>query len=276
MATSSSQQESPINPDIDSRSVFAVKYHIQGYDVSLVQQPPKEIQLECSICLQFLSDPWLTDCDCGKSFCRACIESIQEMNHPCPQCNQQFGAILPNRQLSSILNSLQIYCPHKEQGCQWTDEMGRLFEHMNNTPTTENRLDGCEFAFIPCKFCNEVLARTNIPHHETNICPDRRYTCQYCDYTSINNDITDNHWPVCSRFPVICPLDCGETLERQNIEIHVGNQCQNALIECDFNFGFSGCTVKLPRKDMPAHLRENVVDHMSLLAVNSKHEIKNL
>ena len=44
------------------------------------------------------------------------------------------------------------------------------------------------------------------------------------------------------------------------------NGCPVTTISCDF--AQVGCVVKLPRKDMPEHLRENLLTHTSLLAVS--------
>ena len=273
MATCTSTDSDPnSHPETDLSDKEATqpgKYQLQeGHEFSFVKQPPKEIQLECSICLQFLSDPCHSDCECGNSFCRACIETIEEMNNPCPLCNERFGIIIPSKQLKRTLNSLQIYCPHKDEGCEWIDELGRLSDHFNVSPTADSRFKGCELIPIACRYCNKLIPRRDIPNHEANLCPDKPYTCQYCDYSSIYNDITDNHWHVCVKFPVPCPYECGETPERQNLEAHVVSECGIVPTECDFNY--IGCKVELPRKDMPAHLKENVVEHMSLLALSHR------
>ena len=275
MATCTSTDSDPnSHPETDLSDKEATqpgKYQLQeGHEISFVKQPPKEIQLECSICLQFLSDPCHSDCECGNSFCRACIETIEEMNNPCPLCNERFGIIIPSKQLKRTLNSLQIYCTHKDEGCEWIDELGRLSDHFNVSPTVDSRIKGCELTPIACRYCNKHIPRRDIPNHEANLCPDKPYTCQYCDYSSIYNDITDNHWHVCVKFPVPCPYECGETPERQNLEAHVVSECGVVPTECDFNY--IGCKVELPRKDMPAHLKDNMVEHMSLLALSHRKE----
>ena len=75
---------------------------------------------------------------------------------------------------------------------------------------------------------------------------------------------------MCVKFPVPCPYECGETPERQNLEAHVVSECGVVPTECDFNY--IGCKVELPRKDMPAHLKDNMVEHMSLLALSHRKE----
>ena len=55
---------------------------------------------------------------------------------------------------------------------------------------------------------------------------------------------------------------CGQTLERQHLESHISKDCPLTVVDCHFEQ--VGCEVKLPRKDMPAHLVESVVCHQSL------------
>jgi len=53
-------------------------------------------------------------------------------------------------------------------------------------------------------------------------------------------------------------------VERQNLTHHLTCECSHAVIECDFNY--AGCEVKVPRKDVSDHIRENLLSHISLLA----------
>ena len=65
-----------------------------------------------------------------------------------------------------------------------------------------------------------------------------------------------------------CPNQCGTFPQRHMLERYVARDCLLTVVECDFNY--TGCEVKLPRKDMQVHIKENVVTHISLLAVNHK------
>lgn len=155
--------------------------------------------------------------------------------------------------------------------------MGKLSEHLNKLPVNDARLEGCGVIYISCKFCNCSFPRKDIENHETNLCPKKPYTCQYCGQSSVLDDITENHWPLCPKFPLPCPFECGENPQRNYLEQHVSNECELAPIEC--NFDYAGCKVLFPRKEMPAHLRESIVEHMSLLAISHREivqEVKEL
>jgi TNF receptor-associated factor 4 len=87
-------------------------------------------------------------------------------------------------------------------------------------------------------------------------------------------DVTTNHWPVCGCYPVPCKNKCGKTIERKNLEIHIADVCPKTIIDCEFKY--VGCDVTLPRKDMSAHIKERVVEHLSLHAMSYKAVVDNL
>ncbi len=126
--------------------------------------------------------------------------------------------------------------------------------------------------------CRNQLQRRYIQNHQIKDCPKRLIGCEYChDYKFTFDDVTNNHWLVCGSFPILCPNKCGSTIQRQNIDNHVADECSLTTINCDFNH--VGCAVKLPRQDMPEHLRENLLTHISLLATShtkQQAEITNL
>ena len=70
---------------------------------------------------------------------------------------------------------------------------------------------------------------------------------------------------MCKCRPVECPNSCGtNNLQHQHLEEHVSTQCPLTYVECEFSD--AGCDAKVYRKDLPSHLGESMVTHMSLLA----------
>jgi ferredoxin-thioredoxin reductase catalytic subunit len=51
-------------------------------------------------------------------------------------------------------------------------------------------------------------------------------------------------------------------MERQNLESHIANDCPLTIVDCDFKG--VGCEVWVPRKNLPSHLTEGLVAHVSL------------
>ena len=245
-----------------------------GYDCEFFEKPPKSTQSECPVCLQVLKEPYQVNC-CGYAFCRSCVERIQRDNKPCPCCNSERFDKFEDKRLKRSLYAFKVHCSNKEQGCQWVGELGQLDNHLNLNPSKQDQLQGCQLSQIKCFHCSELFLRSDIEDHQNNQCPRRPFSCEYCkEFDSCYEEVTTNHWPVCGSYPMPCTNKCGETLQRQNLASHIANDCPLTIINCDFQH--VGCEVRLPRKDMPAHLGESVVTHTSIqIASHTKLEEEN-
>ncbi|XP_064385217.1 TNF receptor-associated factor 4-like [Halichondria panicea] len=240
---------------------------IIGFDCEFVKPPPSEyMQSECPVCLQIIREPHQVTC-CGNKFCKACIEHIKANKKSCPTCNDKFSSF-PDKGLKRSLYSLKVRCSHQKDGCEWTGELRQLDEHLNTDPQPEKQLNGCQFVKIDCIYnCRNHQQRRYIQNHQIKDCLKRPFGCEHCHYyKSTYDDVTNSHWPVCGSFPVPCPNQCGSTIQRQNIDSHVADECPLTTINCDFHHVC--CAVKLPRQDMPEHQRENLLTHISLLATS--------
>ena len=245
-----------------------------GYECQFIERPPQAVQSECPVCLLVLRNPYQATC-CGYSFCRVCIEKIKARNIACPCCKEDQFDHYPNKGLQRSLNGFKVLCTNKEQGCQWEGELGQLDNHLNYDPPEGKQLEGCQFSEIKCLQCADFLLRLKIQVHQSDQCRKRPFSCQYCkDYKTTYEDVTTNHWPVCGCYPLECSNKCGQTLERQHLESHISKDCPLTVIDCDYQH--VGCEVRLPRKDMPAHLVEGVVCHLSLQAAKVKEVVGNV
>ena len=159
---------------------------------------------------------------------------------------------------------IKVHCANSKHGCQWVGELGKLENHLNSNPSQNQQLEGCQFTTVQCFHCFKHFQRSAIAIHQNNQCLKRPFACEYCkDHNSTYVDVTTNHWPVCGSYPVQCPNKCSdETMERQNLESHIANDCPLTVVDCDFKG--VGCEVRLPRKDLATHLNESLVVHVSL------------
>ncbi|XP_064385161.1 TNF receptor-associated factor 4-like [Halichondria panicea] len=240
---------------------------IIGFDCEFVEPPPERyVQSECPVCLQIIREPHQVTC-CGKKFCKACIEHIKAIQKACPTCNEKFSSFA-DKALKQSLYSLKIRCSHQKDGCEWTGELRQLDEHLNTDSQPKKQFEGCKFVEIDCIYnCGDQRQRRYMAIHQIKDCLKRPFSCEHCcDYKSTYDDVTNNHWPVCGSLPVPCPNQCGSTIQRQNIDSHVADECPLITINCDFHH--IGCAVKLPRQDMPEHLNSSLSAHMSLLATS--------
>ena len=235
-----------------------------GYDCEFIERP-KELTTDCPICLQILRDPFQVTC-CGNSFCKSCVQSDKKS---CPTCNEAGFDVFPDKRLRRSLYAFAVRCVHQKSGCEWIGELGELDGHLNMNPELGGQLVGCEFAAVACTHCCEYLQRRHVHAHESESCPQRPFSCDYCkDYGSMYEDVVNNHWPVCKCYPVPCPNECGVSPERQNVETHVNTVCPLTVVNCDFHY--AGCEVQLVRKDMLTHLAESLLSHLSLLALHNQ------
>ncbi len=234
------------------------------FDCQFTEEPPKWLQCHCPICLMILCEPYQVTC-CGKSFCRACIQHIEDEDKPCPTCKQDFDCF-QNKGLQQPLYGFKVFCSNKEGGCGWQGELGQLDQHLNVSPDEDNQLVGCAYTSICCFFCDELYQRSQIEHHQTAECSERPFTCTMCDeYESTYGDVKASHALECKCRPVECPNSCGASnLQHQHLEEHLSSQCPLSLVECEFSD--AGCDAKVYRRDLPSHLSANMVTHMSLLA----------
>ena len=240
-----------------------------GFDCQFVQQPPEFFQTQCSMCLLVLCEPYQVSC-CGKSFCRKCIEAIQAKSQPCPTCNRRSFNAFHNKGLQQPLYGFRVFCSNKESGCAWEGELGQLDKHVNSNPDKEKQLVGCAYTNVMCVYCDKLCKRDKIQQHQASLCARRPFTCKLCkEYKSTYNDVISIHTPVCKCRPVSCPNSCGvESLQHQHLIEHMSSHCPLTYVECEFSD--AGCDAKVRRKDLPFHLTDNIVTHMSLLAVENR------
>ena len=246
-----------------------VKKRVVGFDCEFIEHPPKAIQVDCPVCLLVLREPHQLTC-CGYSYCQPCVDRVEKDKKPCPTCNKTEFSVFPNKGLQRSLYGFHIRCSHEKEGCQWTGELGELDKHLNEGPILGRQFVGCEFAEVECSVCSESFQRQHFKAHQLEQHP---FSCEYChNYESYFEDVVKNHYPTCGFRPVPCPNECGVYPEHQNLEHHVSKDCPLTLVDCDFNY--TGCEVQLPRKDMPAHLAENLMLHMSQQATYNQKKVQ--
>ena len=121
-----------------------------GYECSFVEDLPKEVQTECSICLNVLREPYMVGC-CGYRFCRNCIVPVQKSTGRCPLCNNSFHS-LPDKHLERILLDRMVYCSHRDErsGCQW---QGKLMDF-------DSHIRKCMWTKVPCPHCQMLFTQS--------------------------------------------------------------------------------------------------------------------
>lgn len=239
-----------------------------GYDCGFVETPHHQLQTKCPVCLCILRDPHVVDC-CGHSFCYTCIKPIQDNKNLCPLCNGLF-TVYPDKRLFRTLKTMKVCCAHVKSGCDWQGELGEIEGHLNTAGPTDGKLTGCTYVKVCCNYCGIKMERGSLSHHQLDACPKRPFSCDYChEYAGTCEDVTLRHWLICPLRPTPCPNDCGIYPERRNLQKHLCNECEMAVVKCQFSC--FGCKAMVVRKDLQDHLVNNIVTHLSL---QSKHVVQ--
>ena len=206
-----------------------------------------------------LLDPYQTRC-CGNHLSQEAYQRLQ--GQACPVCKEENLTAIDDKYHKRRVLSLKVRCPHKAEGCEWEGELGSLEQHLNTTSVGE----GCQYVAVECPYsCNEHVQKRNLEEHKSQHCPLRPFTCQYCNHEGTHQEVTKEHWPVCEKYPLPCPNECGEEeIERQNLKRHLEQTCQLEVIKCEYSY--AGCGAQLQRRLMPTHMKENTEAHLFLLA----------
>ena len=120
---------------------------------------------------------------------------------------------------------------------------------------------------VDCPYaCGERVQRCSLEEHKSQRCPLRPFTCQYCNHKATHQKVTKEHWPVCEKYPLPCPNECGmKKFERQHLKGHLEQTCPLEVTQC--NFSYAGCGAQLQRRLMSTHMKEGMEAHLSLLSL---------
>lgn len=246
-----------------------------GYEYDFVDEVPD--RLNCLICAKPFRDPHLAVC-CGKHYCSSCLTDWfrgKNGRESCPHCRAKgakFTHVI-NKGLKSEVNELKIYCPNRDKGCRWKDQLGHLEAHR----TSES---GCDYERIPCpNKCedsiefdgivfplsgNKHVYRKDLARHLTTECVNRSYCCEYCHTRDTYQIIVDFHYKQCPEHPVPCPnARCQvRNIKRKQLDDHL-KECPEELIECPF--AEAGCRERVRRCRLEDHLTSNIQKHLTML-----------
>ena len=236
-------------------SFMAAKDREREYD--FVEQPPEEFF--CPVSFAVLLEPYQTQC-CANQLSQETYQRLQ--GQPCPVCREENLAAMKDNFHKRRVLLLKVRCPHKAEGCEWQGELRSLEQHLN----TNSSAGECRYVDVDCPYaCGERVQRRSLEEHKSQRCPLRPFTCQYCNYKATHQKVTKEHWPVCEKYPLTCPNECGEEeIERQHLKGHLEQTCPLEVIQC--NFSYAGCGAQLQRRLMSAHMKEGMEAHLSLLA----------
>ena len=165
----------------------SVKADLGDRKFEFVEPMPEEVQVECSICLGILEEPYKVSC-CGYCYCKACIEKVCLNRKPCPLCNAAVFQKIPDKHLERLLQQRNVHCLLKDDGCTWVGEMCKLAEHIQISSSPGPR---CQFLPTRCKMCKLLTRRLDKSSHKA-VCPNRMVNCDFCQCPCPCPDL---YWP---------------------------------------------------------------------------------
>ena len=244
----------------------SVKSSSELLDCKFVEPFPKEVQTDCSVCLQTLKQPYMVGC-CGYHFCKSCLAPSV---YSCPLCKEIFFDKLQDKQLECLLDQRPVYCLLQDSGCKWIGELGKLSSHLSFEDSLS--VTACEKLPVPCSHCGGYFKRADLPGHQ-GVCESRPSQCIYCSYKCLFKELASHH-KICPKIPRSCKNNCGVYLTPDKLESHLKNNCPLELISCEYHF--TGCEDKFCRKDFQMHMEENLSSHLNLTTVKLKQTLSSL
>ena len=237
-------------------------------ELTFCHKLPELLELECPICLQvMINDPCLVSC-CGHHFCGYCITQAKRSNNACPYCKADNYETMPDKGLERNIKTLRVKCTCNTSGCGWQGELSSLIDHLK-----KNEREGdCPCAVVECmNKCGHKQERHELGGHEKEVCPKRRYQCSHCGHKATYEAVTDKHYGVCQRYPILCPNGCDSIkhpLERRFMKKHIEKECPLTYIVCDYEK--EGCGWKGQRRHFEEHCSKECVKHLRLVNERTK------
>ena len=225
-------------------------------EYEFVEELPQD--LTCSICMKVLCEPHLMNC-CEQQFCKRCLEKWWKKNQSCPHCRSTDFEKVLLKQKSRRIGNLKVYCPNKKHGC---DSILKITECDNHLSTAN--AEGCLYIEVSCpNKCKIKVFRGDLKDHTEKQCCRRQVACQYCRLRGEHQVILGKHLCMCPSIALFCPLKCGATVQRKDLETH-RDACPLEIVPCPYSE--LGCKVKVCRKDLEKHVESSALQHMTELA----------
>ena len=226
-----------------------------GYEYEFVDQVPEDYF--CKLCKHVAREPTIASC-CTEILCKACIDAIVQDKKPCPSCeSNDIKALGLQVKYQRKILALEVRCTMKDRRCPWTGQLQHLDAHLDVTT------GDCLYVDLECpNKCDQKVQKRNVSTHLVNECPNRDYRCPHCNFTDTYQVVTEQHWEVCSYYPLACQNRCGVTFERGDLEDHM-KMCPLEEVQCVFSS--EGCQAKFIRDNEDDHMDQNTQKHIALM-----------
>ena len=87
----------------------------------------------CPVTKGVLLHPHLTSC-CGNHLSEEAATRIQTEGKACPMCKEDNWTTVLNKHYQRQVQSLKVFCYHKNRGCKWEGEIVAFCCHIDSCP----------------------------------------------------------------------------------------------------------------------------------------------
>ncbi|KAM9994028.1 hypothetical protein ACTFIZ_011986 [Dictyostelium cf. discoideum] len=237
-----------------------------------IESLEKKNKYTCPICYEFIHNKSIYQCKSGHIACQECWEKSLNSKQECMICRikvyslkdlarclvieQAFGkkeCCCIYSFTDGIFNTRSVgkkfkkkFIKDEENGCKEILKVEDFDSHVKN----------CQFKFIQCsnKGCKKKFRSNTFGDHE-NQCTFKLGTCEICKKNDIVKNKLKNHNKVCPKVKIDCSQDCQMKIERDEMNNHIENDCENTIVNCKYHE--QGCQFKMKRSQLQNHL-ENV------------------
>jgi len=195
----------------------------------------------------------------GEMACESCYFSVKGNTKICPIDNEPIedGEYFKDRHARREILQLPCVCTNHDNGCKWEGVVNDFAQHQKV----------CQFEYVSCDSCKEVLLRHALPQHLEELCMFRELACTYCG-VMFNMPSMKEHESVCHMKPLECPYMCGENIQLKTVHSHV-QQCVKILGGATCPFNIVGCD-SLVEGQLLDHMKQNDTTHAALTVTIAK------
>lgn len=216
------------------------------------ESKPLIVDYTCPLCKGIYYNPVIDMC--GHIFCEKCFELHFQYKRICPVDNVPLDSTPTKvRPLSMVLEKQILKCRNREFGCEWNGPLKEFQDHISKD---------CQRQTVMCSWigCSDYVFREDLPLHD-KCCEYRVIKCDDC-YLQLPFNQLKQHQDLCPKYKLSCPQECGENVERETIENHILNSCQNTIVQCPYMK--YGCMDKVIKKDLISFLNDNRIKHETM------------
>ena len=150
---------------------------VGGYEYAFVDPPER---LLCNVCEFPCREAYMAGCR-GNNFCKSCLSNFlaKEAKYDCPHSPECEFSYCPNEVADKQIKALEIFCPNKDKGCEWTGKLSDIDKHFIDGKCHDVKYEMSDKEVISsehkaklCTNCEKPIIHDFPEHLNACTCPD--------------------------------------------------------------------------------------------------------